>query len=437
MKCLIIASGQGTRLASKTDLKPLASLVGMPLIARVILSAKKAGLDDFYVVTGYNGERLRKYLKKFAKKRNIKITCLHNDEWQKENGLSVLRARDAIKENFVLLMSDHIFNEIIIKKLMAQEVEPGEVILAVDKNIDNDLVDKHDATKVLLDGDRILDIGKEVEEYNAYDTGIFLCTPGLFDALEESTRQGDTSLSGGIRVLAKKGRARFFDIDGNFWIDVDDEARLEQAERCLIGVLLNKTTDGFISRYINRPISRQITKLLVKTRISPNFVSLSCFLVSILGAGFLFLGGYINLLIGVFLAQFSSILDGCDGELARLKFMESEFGGWFDSVLDRYADALLLLGLTFYSYNTYPHPKVWLMLGSLAIIGSLINSYTAVRYDRFIRTYGGSSFRIGRDLRIFIIFVLGLLNLPGLALILIAGIMNFENLRRILVLSHA
>ncbi len=437
MKCLIIASGQGTRLASRTDLKPLARLIGMPLIARVILGAKRAGLDDFYVVTGYNGDRLKKYLKKFARKRNIKITCLNNEQWHKENGLSVLKAKDVIKEKFILLMSDHIFNERIIKKLMAQDIGAGEIILAVDKNINNSLVDKDDATKVLIDNDRIVDIGKEIKNYNAYDTGIFLCTPALFDALEQSAQQGDTTLSGGVRVLVQKGLARSFDIDGDYWIDVDDEVKLEQAENFLIHKLLSKPTDGFIARYINRPISQLVTKFLVRTGISPNLVSLGCFFISLIGAGFLFLGGYINLLVGVFLAQLSSILDGCDGELARLKFMESEFGGWFDSVLDRYADALLLLGLTYHSYITYSHPGIWLLIGSFAIIGSLINSYTAIRYDRFMIEYRNSWMRIGRDLRIFIIFILGILNLPGLALVIIASIMNIENLRRIFILSNA
>jgi len=50
------------------------------------------------------------------------------------------------------------------------------------------------------------------------------------------------------------------------------------------------------------------------------------------------------------LAQISSIIDGCDGEIARLKFQTSEFGGWYDAILDRYADAFLLFSLTYYVY---------------------------------------------------------------------------------------
>jgi len=437
MKCLIIASGQGTRLASKGDLKPLALLMGVPLIARVILRARKAGLDDFYVVTGYNGERLKEYLNSFSKRRKIKITCLHNDEWKKENGISVLKAKDVIKENFILLMSDHIFNEEIITKLKNVEINNDEVILAIDSNIDrNHFVDHDDVTKVYIEDSKVLDIGKDIGKYNAFDTGIFLCSPAIFSCIEESVNEGDTTLSGGMKVLAKEGKARVCPIDGYYWIDVDDEVMLKQAEEHLMRTFLKKPSDGFISRYINRPLSIRITKLLLRTKIQPNYISCFCFITSVIAALFFFLGGYLNLLVGAILAQFSSILDGCDGEIARLKFLETEFGGWFDAVLDRYADAFLLLGLTYHTYQVIGS-TTWIFIGFLAIIGSLINSYTADKYDSMMKSKGTHHFRIGRDLRIFIIFLGGIFNLPALALAAIAAIMNVENIRRVAVLARA
>ncbi|GAG93345.1 unnamed protein product, partial [marine sediment metagenome] len=177
MKCLIIASGRGTRLPSKTKSKPLVSLAGLPLIAHVILRAQRAGLDDFYVVTGYKHKKLSKYLKRFSKRRKIKISCIHNDEWNKENGLSVLKAKDIINENFILLMSDHIFNEEIIVKLKNKKINTDEVILAVDYNIKrNRFVDHDDVTKVFIKDGKVLTVGKNINKYNAFDTGIFLCS---------------------------------------------------------------------------------------------------------------------------------------------------------------------------------------------------------------------------------------------------------------------
>lgn len=435
MKCLIIASGRGSRLRSKGNSKPLVRLLGLPLLERVILTARKSGLTDFYVVTGYRGNEIAEHLKHLSEARGISITNIHNDQWEKENGLSVLKAKDFITEDFVLLMSDHIFDESILARLLRQTINDGEVMLAVDHNTKNGKHHDDDFTKVLTQDNRILDIGKDIKEYNAYDTGIFLCSPAVFAALEESGNSGDGSLSGGIRVLARRARARTLDIDGGHWIDVDDERNFHQAEQKLLSSL-DKPSDGPISRYLNRPISTRISRALVKTRISPNTLSFLSFLLCCTGAFLFFLGKYPYLLIGGLLAQMSSITDGVDGEIARLKFQQTEFGGWFDAVLDRYADAFLLFGLTYYAY-TVTGTLVTLVIGFMAIIGSFVNSYTADKYDGYMmKRLGlkGRHLRIGRDVRLFIVFLFAVMNLPFVAILLLALLMNMENIRRIAIL---
>jgi len=319
--------------------------------------------------------------------------------------------------------------------LLQEKIVDGEVMLVVDYNLENKIVDVDDVTKVLVDGkDRIVNIGKNIKKYNAYDTGIFLCSPALFEALEEGSARGETSLSAGIKILAKKKEARVFDIKGNYWIDVDDEKAFRKAENILLANL-KKTSDGPVSRHLNRPISTRISKYLLKKRITPNQVSFFSFTLSVIGALFFFLGGYVNLLIGGVLAQVSSIVDGCDGEIARLKFQRSEFGGWYDAVLDRYADAFLLFGLTYYVY--FPGENfLYLLMGFLALIGSFMNSYTADKYDGLMKWRTVKEkyyFRIGRDVRMFIIFLGALINQPVLILFIIAFTTNAENIRRIVV----
>ena len=433
MKGLIIAAGEGSRLSQRGDSKPLVPLLELPLIERVILNAKGASITDFYIVTGYNGEKLRNHLDTFSQGKGIKINHLVNEEWEKENGLSVLKAKGEIEENFILLMSDHIFDESILTELLQEKITDKEVVLAVDYNLENKTVDVDDVTKVLVDSkDRIINIGKNIKGYNAYDTGIFLCSPAIFEALEEGSARGKTSLSAGIKILAKKKEARAFDIKGNYWIDVDDEIAFRKAENILLDNL-KKTSDGPVSRHLNRPISTRISKYLLNKRITPNQISFFSFTLSVIGALFFSLGGYVNLLIGGVLAQVSSTVDGCDGEVARLKFLTSEFGGWYDAVLDRYADAFLLFGLTYYVY--FPSENfLYLLMGFFALIGSFINSYTADKYDGLMkrRTVKGKYyFRMGRDVRIFIIFLGALINQPVLILFIIAFTMNAENIRRI------
>ena len=241
MKCLIVAAGRGSRLSSNGVPKPLVELLGLPLIERVILTAKKGGASEFFVVTGYKGKKVREFLYSLSERRKIKITTITNGEWEKENGISVLKAKKFINEKFIMLMTDHIFDPMILQKLKKQKIKEDEVILAVDYNIKNNkLVDPEDATKVLVENGYILNIGKNIYTYNAYDTGIFLCTPAIFEAIEESVRNGDSSISGGMRILASKGKARAFDIGNTYWIDVDTEDGLKKAEKLVLNTFKKK-----------------------------------------------------------------------------------------------------------------------------------------------------------------------------------------------------
>ncbi len=439
MKCLIIAAGKGSRLQQRGESKPLIPILGVPLIERVIRSALKAGADEFYVVTGYEGERVRDFLERLAERLAVRITPLVNDDWEKENGLSVLKARDVLQEPFLLLMADHLFDPELVRALTTHSLSDGEVALVVDSDIHNPLIDMDDVTRVRVDGGNICDIGKGMTDFNGFDTGIFLCSSAIFEALEHSReKDGDTTLSGAIRVLAEDGRAKAIS-SNSFWIDVDDPTAFRKAEKALLDHLRDKPTDGPIARYLNRPVSVLVSRHLAKLEITPNQISLFSFLCSLLAAGLFALGGYPALLIGGVLAQFASITDGCDGEVARLKYQSSDVGGWYDAVLDRYADAFLLFGLTWHLLAAEANGWV-LFTGFMAIIGSFMLSYTADKHDSLmrerIRAGGRTGLRMGRDVRVFLIFLGAATNMVLPVLVIIAVVMNLETLRRVMVALH-
>ncbi len=231
MQCLIIAAGRGSRLAGRAESKPLLEIAGRALIDRVIGASVQAGIRDYVVVTGYAGDLVERHLENLARSEGLVIRTVRNDEWEKENGLSVFKARDLIGDRFVLSMSDHLFDPGILRDLAGQPVGDDETILAVDFDVrGNAYVDLDDVTRVSVEAGRIAAIGKGLEDYNAYDTGLFLGTPALFRALGESQEKGDFTLSGGLRVLAAAGKARVMDVGGRFWIDVDDEKAAAKAE---------------------------------------------------------------------------------------------------------------------------------------------------------------------------------------------------------------
>ena len=129
MKCLIIAAGKGSRLEQKYNCKPLIPVLGIPLIERVIRSAMEAGADEFYVVTGYQGDRVRSFLSRLSDRLKINITSLTNKDWEKENGLSVLKAREYLHGPFLLLMADHLFDPALARKLIKVPISNGEIAL--------------------------------------------------------------------------------------------------------------------------------------------------------------------------------------------------------------------------------------------------------------------------------------------------------------------
>jgi CDP-L-myo-inositol myo-inositolphosphotransferase len=432
MKCLIIAAGQGRRLRQRGDSKPIIPILGVPLIERIIRSALEAGADDFYVVTGYQGERVRAFLDTLAEHLGIGITHILNKDWEKENGFSVLRAKEYLHQPFLLLMADHIFDPSIARQLMEQPLVDGEIILGVDDNIHNPLIDMNDVTRVQTENGKIRNINKDITDFNGFDTGIFRCTPAIFDALERSIKEyGDTTISSAIRILAADEKAKAVAING-FWIDIDDPAAYLKAENALLEKLRDKPNDGPVSRYLNRPISIWFSRRLVNYPVTPNQISFFSFLCSMIAAGLFAVGGYLSLLLGGILAQFASIIDGSDGEVARLKFQSSRYGGWFDAVLDRYADAFLLFGLMWHVYADRADSLV-LLIGFMAIIGSFMVSYTADKYDSLMRDRIQKGIRIGRDIRVFLIFLAALFNQAYLILVMIALIMNIETIRRVII----
>lgn len=420
MKALIIAAGRGKRLSQKGYPKPLLPLLGLTLIERTILTGARAGLQEFFIVTGYEGEMVEDYLSHLALQKNLRLHFLRNDEWEsKGNGVSVLKAKDFLDENFILLMTDHIFEETTLIELMNKGWKNARVVLASDFNIENKLIDVNDVTKVFIKNNVILDIGKEIKKYNAFDTGMFLCSPGIFHALEESSQKGNTSLSGGVRILAREGTARAFNIKNHLWMDIDTPKDLKNAQKVLYRTL-PKPHDGWISRKINRKLSSYLfTPLILKlfNRITPNAVSVISALVGLLAGMFFF---FHRAVTGGILIQLASVLDGCDGEVARLKKMESSFGNFFDAVLDRYTDFFILLGMFFYSltsreiaqlFGSFALPAIFLISG-LAMVGYVMVSYTSAKsVVDFRYRYKGrwTAAGRGRDIRLFMLFVGGVM----------------------------
>jgi len=180
--------------------------------------------------------------------------------------------------------------------------------------------------------------------------------------------------------------------------------------------------DGYISKHINRKMSEPMARLLTKTQVTPNQMTWAAFGIALLSF-VSFILGY-NIIAGL-LAQLSSIVDGIDGSLARLKGMTSEFGNFLDSVLDRYADILIVLGLTLWSLSHETYSGIWLA-GLLAITGIICISYTRARISPNHRHLFDKGFKslASRDIRLFLIMLGAVIGQAYFCLIVLAVLTN-------------
>lgn len=364
-RAVIIAAGMGSRLNGygRGRPKPLVKVAGVGLLKRAILTAKRAGITEFAIVIGYRGDEIRAAIANDPQ-IDVHIDWVENDEWTRGNGLSVLKARDFVEGQFLLMMADHLFEPRVITRMRRLLLSAGESALCVDTRVDR-VQDLDDATKVVLGGERILRIGKALDQYDAVDTGIFLCTPALFDGIERAIARGDESLSGGVQILASEGNMRAVEIDGLFWQDVDTPEALHLGEKALFG-FLGKSTDGVVSRHFNRKISKRISRLLVRTSVTPNQISIAAMTVTFLAGWSVAEGSYLRVALGGLLVQFASILDGCDGEIAMLKFSGSRLGEWLDTVADNVSYLVFFSGVIYGMFKLTGEP-VLMALGFVAL----------------------------------------------------------------------
>ncbi|MFQ5674796.1 MAG: NTP transferase domain-containing protein [bacterium] len=386
-RAVILAAGQGNRLQSyqKGKPKPLITVGGLPLLKRTILSAKKVGITEFVIVVGYQADIIIKSVK--PGDLGVKITWVYNADWQKPDGLSLSRAERFIDGPFLLFMADHIFDPHILKELKDIPVHRNCSVLCVDHDLSK-VRNPGQSSKVRTRDNSVVDLGAKLQDFDAIAAGIIVCSARIFDALRKSQLGGDYSLLAGLRLLAKEGSIRSFDIGKHFWQDVNTESDAKHAERLLLHSTRSEG-DGFIAKTINRKISNWITSGLLRTPIKPNHISIFNFCLSVFTAWIISFGKPLTTIIGGILFQLTSILDGCDGEVAKIKLQDSKFGALIDTITDHASYVIFIIGVTVGAFRATKSPVIFYVAGA-TLLFLMLALPVAFRY---IKKKGSASLR--------------------------------------------
>lgn len=336
-------------------------------------------------------------------------------------------------------MADHLLEPELLSSFLdfLKEEEKGEAqaFLAIDRRLQA-VYQLEEATKVWVDDEGIIRVlGKGIRDFNGVDCGCFCFSPAVLSELAGEVEQGWGNLSQALSPVITRRGLRAFQIGDCFWLDVDEPADLEVAKKKLLSRLVSPR-DGVVARYFNRPLSLRLTSVLVPLPLKPNFYSvvngLMCLAASVLFAlGFGLMGGV--------LAQTASIIDGVDGEVARLKFQETSFGAYFDSIIDRYSDAFLIGGMAAGLISAQGGQLTVLFPAFLALAASPLSMLSKEKLknltgkEYYPQEEGWLSYLpVNRDGRLAIIALGGIFNLGFIALWFLAIMANLQVIYRLI-----
>jgi CDP-L-myo-inositol myo-inositolphosphotransferase len=310
---------------------------------------------------------------------------------------------------------DHIFGDGALEQL----IRTGAPAALVDRSPNEEAW--AEGTRVLIRRGAAYAFSKELEE-QGIDCGAFVLPRDVFACQREAAAEGEYSLASALTRLALKRPLRAVPLPREtWWQDIDTPLDLSVAKRRLRRSLV-KANDGPVSHYLNRPVSTRLSMLLASLGISADLLSLLSAVLGVFGA-WLLAGG--SAIAGALVVHGSSVLDGVDGEVARLRLRASARGALLDGVLDRLVDAAVIVALGIWMLREGSSPTTVVLLVGAATAGAILSMASKDRItalgllpapERALGWLLG-----GRDGRLLLVSVLAALGHPMAALIGVAA----------------
>jgi choline kinase/phosphatidylglycerophosphate synthase len=408
---IVLAAGRAERLSKVTRgrSKALVLLGGMPLVERAVRALLAAGVERVVVVSGHEGESVREASANLPTNR---VEVIAAADWKSGNGASLAAAEAAVRgeARFVVLCGDTVFSPGALAPLVHSA---GPAVL-VDPQPDP--ASWSEGTRVRIEGGVATGFGKGLD-HPAIDCGAFVLGPEVFEARRRAATVGDHSLAGAITELTRSRPLRVVPLPpAAWWQDIDTPEDL-RAARTLLRRSLANPTDGPVSRRLNRPISTRITMALSPFRLSPTLLTCVAFLIGIWAAWSLSAG---RAVVGGLLTQLNSVVDGVDGETARLHERASPSGARLDATVDRMIDAAVVAGVGLWLWvdpsRTFRASIILASAAGWGVIAYALQDKVATFELPSTSERPLALMLLGRDVRMFILSLGSVLSLPWVGL---------------------
>ena len=232
MQAVILAAGQNTRFQELFDapfIKQSLEVDQTPILIRGMHALETISCSEIVLVVGENKDLISNLIQKFYK-GSLPITMIENLYPERANGYSLGLSQKVIKDWFYLLMSDHLYDKAFMDCVISVQ-GTSTPSLFVDYKIDQ-VFDLNDATKVHEEERQILEIGKDITQYNCIDTGFFYLHEDLFEAFNELEKEQESiSISEIIQKYSASNPFVVTDIGSALWQDVDDMDMYRHAKK--------------------------------------------------------------------------------------------------------------------------------------------------------------------------------------------------------------
>jgi phosphatidylglycerophosphate synthase len=328
---ILVAAGTGID-KEKLSLFPQKILCGVPQLLRLIIMAERIGIRRFTIIVEEEDPSLKELVRK---DKRIKSEIV----WHKLGSSVKLEEKPCL-----ILQSNLVINTLALSSLLNCSVKSNEIAMLVEESKDAWVKTRGSIVEeVFLEG------GKAVGAFVAYGN------------LLEKSILNSLSLKSWVEELAGREGVKAVKVSDGYWMRLSSsENSVKKAEKLLFSYV-GKTETGWISRNINSKISIPTSKLLVRTPLTPNMISVTINLIGMLCGLFYALG---HPVIGALFLQIATILDRCDGEVARVKLMETKRGQWIDTICDQLTILSFIIGVPLGYYRISENPWV-LALGGL------------------------------------------------------------------------
>lgn len=202
-RAVILAAGRLPGQNGHDILKPLTPVNGRPLMAWNIEKLAELGVRDITVVVGYRGDEIRTFVEGMTKIPQVTVRVIENPEWRLTSGISLLAAKQFITERTFCILGDRLIHREDLRELAALDPEGADCVMLVDTNLEQ--ADLKHSTKVRLAGGnppRVVDIGMDLSDYQAFDCGHSLVSPEIVGELQ---RAKHPTVADGLRLMCHRG----------------------------------------------------------------------------------------------------------------------------------------------------------------------------------------------------------------------------------------